>query len=227
MKRILTLTALTGLLAAQQCFALTVVSGRYAGYSTEPGGEFTITSLNPDPAFNAIYNNYASVATLNGGFETFCISTAIDLQGNPQSAILDPNGVSVGAAWLYSQFAHGVLAGYDYTPGAGRAASAMALQGAIWTLQQQTIGGYWSGFDPSTDPYVLAAIAQFGSLANAEALGVSAYGVDALRLTYTDPNGAQITSQPMLALVPDGGTTMMLLGMGLSAMGLIRRRVIA
>ena len=219
MKKSLLLTVDIGALAAQQVFGLTVNVTRTAGYFTPGGGEFTITSVSPDPDFDHIYQNYAAVATLNGGFQTFCISETTSLQPNPQSAVLDPSGVTVGTAWLYSQFGHGTLPGYDYNPLANRAATAWELQNAIWALQ---------GFTPedavAAQVYLNLVITQFGSLANAELANNGQFGVDALRLSYTTVDGASITAQPMLALVPDGGMTLMLLGMGLGTLGMVARR---
>lgn len=222
MKKVFCLLALGGILAAQQAFAIPVKDSRTAGYFTSPGGEFTIkldASATPADAaaFNAIYQNYASVATLSGGFQTFCIESTVHVGGNPKDATLDPNGVAVGTAWLYEQFGRGVLAGYDYTPGAGRAASAWELQNAIWALQ----GSYVYDAGAATG-YLNAAIAQFGSLANAQVQNTT-YRVDALRMTTTDATGQQVVRQPMLALVPDGATTMMLLGMSMLGIGYTRR----
>jgi len=216
MKKLLTLTALAGFLAAQQCSALLVNESRTSGYYQFPGGEFTIQSVAPDPAFNTIYNLYAAVATLNGGFQTFCISETATVLSNPKIATLDPNGVAVGTAWLYWQFGKGTLA-YNYTAGAGRVASAWSLQNAIWELQ---------GFTPvdaaAAASYVNLATTHFGSLANAELPNSGQFDVAALRMTY---QGA--VSQPMLALsppLPDGGATLMLLGLALSGLGAFGRR---
>jgi hypothetical protein len=219
MKRLIVLSGLAVLLAAQHCLALTVNESRTPGYYAIPGGEFTITSVSPDPMFDAIYNHYAAVATLNGGFQTFCLSSTTEIQPNPLNATLDSSGVAAGTAWLYAQFGAGTLANYDY--GAGRVGSAWALQNAIWTLQGNNV------YDPSAGAgYVAMAVAQFGSFGAAEAASNGQYGVDALRLTYMPATGGQgLVSQPMLALVPDGGSTLMLLGLALSGLGAIARRV--
>jgi len=82
--------ALTGLLASYQCFALTVNITRLGNYGTSPGGEFTVT-LDPsdagDPVFQNILKNYDASTMVNGGFETFCLSSLIGAQGNPQTAL--------------------------------------------------------------------------------------------------------------------------------------------
>lgn len=222
MKKVFYLLALGGVLAAQQAFAIPVNESRTAGYYASPGGEFTIkldASATPADvaAFNAIYQNYASVATLNGGFQTFCIDESVSVGGNPKDATLDPNGVAVGTAWLYEQFARGTLAGYSYAPGVSREQSAWELQNAIWALQ----GSYVHDL-VAANVFLAPAITQFGSLASAQAAN-SIYHVDALRLTTTDATGQQVVRQPMLALVPDGATTMMLLGMSMLGIGYTRR----
>jgi hypothetical protein len=226
MKKLLTLAALAGMLAVQQASALTVNVNRTPGYATQPGGEFTVTSTAPDAAFNAILANFAPVAIVNGGFQTFCLSLSTELLGNPQNGSLTPSGVAAGTADLFSAFGHGTLA-YNYTPGAGRQAAAAQLQGAIWYLQgfsQAQINASFGSsiFDASTSVYVGKAVSDLGSLANAEAANNGGFGVDALTLTHDG-----VVSQPLLALVsvPDGGSTVMLLGFALSGIGLISRRI--
>jgi hypothetical protein len=228
MKKLLTLAALAGMLAVQQASALTVNVNRTPGYATQPGGEFTVTSTAPDAAFNAILANFAPVAIVNGGFQTFCLSLSTELLGNPQAGTLTPSGVAAGTADLFSAFGHGTLAGYVYAPpGAGRQAAAAQLQAAIWYLQgftQAQINASFGSsiFDASTSVYVAKAVTNLGSLANAEAANNGGFGVDALTLTHDG-----VVSQPLLALVsvPDGGSTVMLLGFALSGIGLISRRI--
>ena len=89
------------------------------------------------------------VAMPNGSIQSFCIESSEYI--NPTSYWVNlssaaneggvPGGVdplSVGAAYLYSQFAEGTLAGYDYTnTGVGRKTSAGQLQQACggWRLK--------------------------------------------------------------------------------------------
>jgi hypothetical protein len=226
MKRLLTLAAFAGMLAAQPSFALIVDVNRTPGAGVSPGGEFTVTSVAPDPAFNAILAKYAPAATVGGGFQTFCLSLTTELLGNPQVGTLDPSGVAAGTAFLYSGFAGGALSGYNYTFGASRMNSAVQLQSAIWYLQgfsqSQINSAYGSSvFDPTVDTFVKDAITKFGTLANAEAANNGGFGVDALKLN--GPTGAP--SQPMLALVPDGASTIMLLFFALSGLGVVSRKI--
>ena len=222
MKKLLVLALLGGLLGSQQCLADSVNVTQNGGYFNDGGGEFTITDPPSDPFFDAVYANYAAVATLNGGFQTFCISTSIHVLngGNSLNAILDPHGIAVGTAWLYAMFAMGTLPDYNYdgsdlpfsNPNS-RGASAYQLQNAIWELQGQS-------FDPNQAAfYVGLAVAGFGSFEAASALAVGP--VDGLSMTFSGSD-----SQPMLAFVgaPDSGATLTLLGLGLGCLAAFSRR---
>jgi len=213
-KKLIILAALAEFLVAQQCLAIVINVSRTGGYYSDGGGEFTVTDP-PDPIFDSIFNNYAGVATLGGGFQTFCISTSIHLKSNPLDATLDPTGIAVGTAWLYGEFAMGTLAGYNYTDtsGGGRAHSADQLQNAIWELQGQSFDSSLAAF------YVGLAVSHFGSLA--DAMVTAPGGVDALRMVSLGTD-----SQPMLAFVgvPDGGATLLLLGLGLTSLGAFKWR---
>jgi hypothetical protein len=205
MRKLCLLIALTGVMTSLQCWALTVNVTRIDGYYTFPGGEFNVASVASDPNFTKILGEYAPSAIVNGGFETFCDSTSTGIQNNPLNGMIAPGDVTIGAAWLYWQFSQGTLSGYDYlntTPGgsgnSGRAKSAYALQQALWVLDGQTGGDVV----PSAGAYYLnLAYSMFGN-----------------------PNGGQTVSQPMLVTVPDGGLTMILLGVALSGLGLVFRK---
>lgn len=173
------------------------------------------------------------------GFQTFCLeySESISLNttynytvstaayagggGASGSPLNDP--ISIGTAYLYSLFATGGLApfGYDYANGSNngtrREASAAQLQNAFWYLENERslaeIGG--------SNAFVTLAINQFGgTLAGARADNNNAYGVRVLNLT-TNLGGLK---QSQLVYVPDGGATLVLLGLGLSGLALLRRK---
>ena len=69
-------------------------------------------------------------------FQTFCLETDEFTGDNPTNFLVSdeavlggsggpsPDPISNGTAWLYARFATGSLAGYVYTAGVGRAASA-------------------------------------------------------------------------------------------------------
>ena len=203
-------------------------SGVYPGMG---GGEFTAyTSQN-------FVQNYATAATYNGGFETFCLETGVDFNpGNTYnyslgnvSQPLSGGGagsglaLTAGAAWLYQQFATGGLQGFDYTysdaadPN-GRMNSDTLLQEAIWALQggqSYTQGGYQTlSWVESNDQFYIDALANGGS--NPYAGGP----VEVLQLWDNSGNAAQ----NQLVLVPDGGETVALLGIGLMGVFLVQFR---
>jgi hypothetical protein len=213
------------------------------------GGEFTAVV-----AGGANYvGNYNSKATASGknasgqtvtGFETFCVEMTADFQPGStynttvSSAIIQgPSqsmAITVGTAYLYSQFAQGTLSGYNYTSGAGRELSADELQDAIWYLQGEitkTGNGMTSDslytFNSATDPFVALVDSKFGSdsasMVSDTASGNSNYGVLALNLTSTGQYGQTVYDQDQLVYcpVPEPATfaagAMLLLPLGLSA----------
>jgi hypothetical protein len=85
--------------------------------------------------------------------------------------------VSKGTGWLYSQFARGVLTGYNYnTTSDARMISAALLQNAIWWLERE--GTAYT----SSNIFMLAAYNYFGGEAAARADGGATYGVSAINL---------------------------------------------
>jgi len=155
--------------------------------------------------------------TLGGqySFQTFCIeANEAFATGTPYNVSISPNAmygnqpplgdpVSIGTAWLYSQFAAGTLTGltagnvaapYDYTYGAGRVASATDLQQTIWWLEDEPVGAVDPG---NSNVFRNAVLAEFGSAANAEANANGAYGVEALNV------GGPGAIQDQLVIVPE------------------------
>lgn len=152
--------------------------------------------------------------------------------------------VSVGTGWLYSQFAQGLLKdnlGNSYFTTGSRYTNAGELQNAIWWLEGEITT------DQSNNRYIKAAATALGvgsTVPNASPLeggtGLAAntlnnghnaawFGVSALNLGPFDGN--PITSQDQLIYqytgnqVPDGGATLLLLGLSLSGMGALQRRM--
>ena len=212
------------------------------------GGEFTALGTGLSTA------SYSSSALMNGGFETFCQAYSEEfVPGQTYSYTLgnsilsDTKGgasipLSLGTAYLYSQFAQGILTGYDYNlSGAGgdfssRQAAATALQIALWWAEGENVGGAHnqgapngsgtlgaSGYNAS-NVFENMIVTKFG-LTGALAASNGADGVQLLILTNDNPHdGSTPYAQPQLyySNVPDGGTTALLLGaalIGLAAVG--------
>jgi hypothetical protein len=217
--------------------------GSYGPYEANPGGEFTLnvyTSGLSTGSYAAASKNVGVVGT----FQTFCLEGSeviypwdakyfADLDHNAMFGGNYPAGdpVSVGTGWLYSQFAQGTLAGYHYlgTP-ADRQASAALLQNAIWWLEGEEGVGY-----TGANPYMAAVVAEFGTAcggnlacaqAAAKANGGWNYGVYALNLWTSDTvhNTTTAVQDQLFYAVPDGGTTLMLLGGALMGLGALRRK---
>ena len=220
------LAVASGVLSAS---ALTVNVTRYSAYAGGAGGgEFTI--YNHGQPWEANYSPKALAGYLvpgASGFQTFCLEVAEHFT-SPADVVLNDKAIyggvgpagdplSVGAAWLYALFATGSLPGYDYDDtGVGRKASALALQKAIWYLEDEISApaeGAW---------FVAQAVATFGGdLANAKADNNWQYNVAVLNMY--EPGTGNL-KQDMLVYLPDGGMTLVLLGGGLLGLAAIRRK---
>jgi hypothetical protein len=231
MKRYLVSVMAIAALAASSALATQIKTGNIWGpYQAGSGGEFTLTvvsglDLGGYAANTTGFNNNAGLPS----FQSFCLENSqppeyINLNTTYNAVTntralnggVGPGGdpVSVGTGWLYSQFATGTLAGYNY--GSGRTTSAGLLQNAIWWLEGEGVA-YNSG-----NTFMLAAVTQFGSQASARADGAAAYGVSALNLTTL--TGALAQDQLYFRPVPDNALTVILLGTALAALALMRRR---
>jgi hypothetical protein len=122
-----------------------------------------------------------------------------------------PANVTLGTAWLYSEFSSGDLSSYGYVY--GDANSANQLQQAIWYLQ-----GSPAGVD---NAFVVDAQTAVGSGNSTNASG-GAYGVFALTLTI-----GNTYAQPILGIVPEPSTVvagvLLLLPFGVSTVRILRK----
>lgn len=207
------------------------------------GGEMRVI---PNGALAPVINEYVAgvtaginangtVTTPPNSFETFCLELREGLQlGAHYDAILNnkainggvgPAGdpISKGTAYLYFNFAKGTLANYDYTlsPAAGRKASAIALQEAIWYLEDEI----------TLTPAQVAAnvflsnniTTKFGTIANAKLDNNGLYAVGVLNLYGPLPK-LDRAQDVLILTVPEPGT-MMLMGLGLASLAIgLRRR---
>lgn len=197
-------------------------------YHSGVGGEFNVYSASLNPTTMG-YSPLTMANVGHGmGFETFCleynehftpggtynysISQAAIHGGVPGGS--DP--LSLGTAWLYLNFAEGNLTGYDFTNAANRTTNAGQLQNTIWWLEGE------QGDPGNGNSFRNLVLAQFGGIAaNAMADNNGFYGVAVLNLYYLDGTLAQ----DQLVLVPDSGTTAVLLGVGLLGLFLFHRKV--
>ena len=216
-------------------WATTVTIARYADYFTGSGGEFTIHG---SPW--ATQPPYVASTIVKGGFQSFCLELNEGLSEQPFWAVVNlsavkgglgggsPDPLSYGTAWLYKQFATGVLAGYDYTVGVGRAASAKDLQATIWWLEDEMA-------TMPVNPFSTAVLTQFGNNAataksNYDPTAPLAAGfrdVRVLNMYALKAGGLPDYDKPkqdMLVLVPDGGLTLILLGGGMLGLAVLRRK---
>lgn len=195
------------------------------------GGEFTAFGT----PFLTHYDMDARAQSASGawGFQTFCLerNEYINLPGTYNYTVTSsanaggvgggsPDPLSIGTAWLYNQFASGVLAGYQYDETAAsptRAAHAKLLQNAIWWLEDELT---LTVSQINANMFIGAVLGQFSSAAIAKGDAVAgAYGIYVLNLTQ---NGSR--KQDQLVKIPDGGLTVALLGLALLGLGAARRR---
>jgi hypothetical protein len=210
-------------------------------YSSNGGGEFKVTQFTGTD----VPTQGAGVQVSGGYFQTFCLehsetfapgttynwTLSESAHAGGGGAQQDANGnwydpVGSATAYLYTQFWQGTLswtdtAGalklYDYNVGSGRAASADALQKAIWYLENEQslsqIGG------TSSDAYRMVVAAQ-----SAIDSGVWS-GVGNVRvLTLTDSAGGVHQDQLFMVPLPPAAWLGFGLLAGIAAVGAARRR---
>lgn len=135
---------------------------RYYGYYYGKGGEFTMygNGLTLD---NSLYSSKTSgIGGNEESFQTFCLERDESTHDEgvnvyvSESSVAQPTVDGSGShaykggmntnsgddldartAYLYYQFATGVLSDYDYTQGSGRETSAGQLQRTIWYLEEE------------------------------------------------------------------------------------------
>lgn len=223
-------------------------NGGYGPYQTGVGGEFTLYST----ALAGIISGYTPLAqdqwNVTGttpNFQTFCVEGNEYIYPNTTSYVsfsgvsFDGDTLTKGAAYLYAQFASGGNFGGNatYNYGVGRSTTAAELQDAIWALMAGQEGQ--TAANNSSNPFLIAAEDEFGGTwAGADAAGGAGYdGVYILELWAdngpVDVQSASTAQQDQLIWegspppspsVPDGGTTMTLLGIGLFGLVIYRRR---
>jgi hypothetical protein len=196
---------LAGAMAAPNVFAYVGLNGTLnfsaSTYQNGNGGEFNAvtTGLGSFATFCLETGEY--IGQPPSGPYTYTINTGA-VAGGPGAYATDPNtglpmdNVSIGTAWLFSQFSAGTLTldtGLGSYFDANRLANAGELQQAIWFLGDEPEGQY--------NGYVTLAQTALGNLtlAQVEADSNGAYGVAALNLFDSNGNLAQ----DQLVVVPE------------------------
>ena len=216
-RSILLLPALLALAATGSARADLIEVTLTRGHGSGPGGEFNATPSNG-------FATLPTGLTGNGYFETFCIeknehitlgrtyygvlSTFADTgSGGP-----NPDPLDGRTAYLYTQFIHGDLAGYNYGTGQARKASADALQDVIWYLEDEQ--GWNQNWTQGTLQYQFLTDAQQNATADIGSVRV---------MQLWGNRGLTEHAQDQLVFVPVPGAAVLgALGAGLVA--LMRRR---
>ena len=222
--------------------------GGYGAYQTGSGGEFTLEITSAETGSGIVSGTGAGstwllyddktrnqVSGFQSNFQTFCVEGSERLAWNTKfdattgsNTLSEGKVLTVGAAWLYWQFATGQLSGYNY--GNNRTTTAGALQKTLWWLMGTA--GYTKQI--SENPNNLFSSLVMNTYGNGSAMfepNAGQYDVSILRLWNDSDNGMEEIKngfQDVLVLtnpVPDTGLTVTLLGVAMTGMAMIRRRI--
>lgn len=205
-------------------------------------GKYT---ADPDGSLEAVLANYSTLATSDGGsrFWTFCLESQVYFEPNRtynaevSSMVDSPGGgdpLSNGTAYLYEKFALGQLGslmeplgGFTYDLNGG-----IRLQNMIWWLEDEVGGAkdeqMWTHLGSTLGNDILS---NYGDDAvkvlnltkydgvGGDTLGASYGTLRQDQLVYLGPSRGTTTTNR----VPDGGTTLLLLGSAVGGLGLVRR----
>jgi hypothetical protein len=221
---------LAGMMMAPSLFAYNGLDGTLnfsaPTYQNGEGGEFNAVTTGLGSFATFCIEAHEYIGQPPSGPYTYTINTGTVSGGLGADAIdshtgLSMDNISLGTAWLYSQFRAGALT-LDTGTGsyfdANRLANAGELQNAIWYLEDE--GGQNNGYVALTETVLGKTEAQIKADSN------GTYGVVALNLF--DANGN--LAQDQLAIAPGSipvipePSTVALMTLGIGALGLARRR---
>lgn len=210
-------------------------------YQYDIAGEFTATTTPSLPV-----TGYTAYTSTSSTFQTFCVQTEVDFTpgqsysytmglsaiGSGQTYMPGFNGsLTAGTAWLYAQFASGGLgSSYDYANASNsRKTDAGLFQAAIWALMGEAVpnDGAYQTATTLNNTYYAMTIAHFGGSVSAADAAVNSSdndGVEILQLGIA-PNVAQNQLYYNPSAVPDNGTTLVLLGLGLCGLAIFGRKL--
>jgi hypothetical protein len=223
-------TGLAGMMMAPSLFGYIGLDGTLSfsapTYQNGNGGEFNAVTTGLGDFATFCIEAQEHIGQPPSGPYTYTINTGA-VTGDLGTDALDPHtglpmdNISLGTAWLYSQFRAGTLtldSGIGSYFDANRLAQAGELQNAIWYFDDE--GGQNNGY------VALAEIVLDKTEAQIKADSNGAYGVVALNLFDANGNRAQdqlaIMSES-IPVVPEP-STLALIALGMGALGLARQR---
>ena len=226
MRKLLLTTVLTGFMGASVALAIpasgtiTVNTGTFE-YSN--GGEFTATVAGY-PSFQTFCIEIQHEFSLGG---TYNYILGQDTHGAPPStasAVLN-----LGTAWLYSEFGHGGIV-------ISSTAEAGEFQAALWYFQGQGANSNGDFGSPTQTwnnglPTALSPIGQGDTYTDEAIAALTGMGLNAsdpskgmFSVSIIESSNADGSPAQDWLFVPDGGTTVILLGIGLVGLVLVSRR---
>jgi hypothetical protein len=224
------------------CFGYSVAVGDWITYGNSYGnltGEMAVSvgSSSSGP-FNYVYNTFCLEVSENMNWNTpYYVNDISDsaIRGGTDGdggATPGRDPLSIGTAYLYYNFYAGTLANYNYVDPTNRTTSADALQIAIWYLENEidsfSTGWHYYGnnwYNVSTTVHNLVDT----FLADAASSGWNDIGtVRAVNIVSYDYFGHCTNKQSSLiaeVVVTPEPLTVSLLGLGILALGVMRRRM--